>query len=93
MWDVRRKKREPEKEHGDAQKGNPFEILDHRGPQATLSETVFEQGKPQIAQSGKDDRAREPDLETVQKEAVDLDLESENEVVDKGENGSRGNTV
>ena len=67
----------------DAQEWNPFQILGQRRHQAAVSEAVFQQSEAQIAESRKDHRASQPDFEAVKEEAIDLELESKDQVVEK----------
>ena len=58
-----------------------------------MPETVLQKGVPDVSSTGEDDRAREPDLETVQEEPVDRDAPPEEEVVEHGEEAPSGDTV
>ena len=58
-----------------------------------MSQAVFEQGEAQIAKSRKYNRTSQPDLEAVKEETIDLHLESKEKIVDKRQDGSRGNPI
>jgi hypothetical protein len=73
----------------DAQEWNPAQVVEHGVKDVLLAETVFEQGETNVAGTEEDDGGREPDLERVHVESVDLELEAEEHVVDDTD-GDRG---
>ena len=58
-----------------------------------MPDAVLEQREPDVARAGEHDRAREPDLERVQEEAVDGDAPSKEQVVEDSEEATSSDTV
>ena len=58
-----------------------------------MAQPILQQRKPEIPRAGKDDRAREPDLEAVDEEAVHRRGPPEEEVVHEGEGEARRNSI
>ena len=65
----------------DSQERNPHDVLPERAQDRRLAEPVLEQGEADVAGAVEDDGAGEPDLETVHVEAVDGELEAQQDVV------------
>ena len=72
----------PKRRQGNAQEGNPSEILDHRREEIPVPESVFEECEPEIADAGEDDGTCEENFEGVEVESVDVGSEAEEEVVE-----------
>ena len=66
---------------GHVQERYPADILDERRDEVTLAEAVLEEREADVTRAGEHDRAGEPDLETVHVEAVDGELEAQQDVV------------
>ena len=64
-----------------SQERNPHDVLPERAQDRRLAEPVLEQGEADVAGAVEDDGAGEPDLETVHVEAVDGELEAQQDVV------------
>ena len=59
--------------HNNIQEGDPSQVLDDGVHERAASEAVFQHGEAEVAGSGEDNRARQPDLKTVLVVVVDLD--------------------
>ena len=68
-----------------AQERHPLHILKQRVQQRAVPQPVLEEGEPDVARAGEDDRAGEPDLEAVDEEPVHRRAPPEEEVVHEGE--------
>ena len=77
----------------DVQERNPRQVLEQRSKERAVPEAILQQRVPDVSSTRKDDRAREPDLETVQEEAVDVRAPAEEEVVHERERKARRDTV
>jgi len=82
---------QPSKE--EQEEGNPSQVLHCTTHHATVSESVFEQCKAQITQSGENDDTSEEDFERVQVETIYFSCETEEQKVDDGADAGRGNAV
>ena len=69
-------------ESRDVQERNPRQVLEQRGKERAVPEAILEKSVPDVSSTREDDRAREPDLETVQVETVDGELPTEQDIVD-----------
>ena len=77
----------------DVQERNPCQVLEQRGKERAMSKAVLEERVPDVSSTREDDRAREPDLETVQEEPVDRDAPPQKKVVEHSEETRRSDTV
>lgn len=66
-----------------AQERNPCEVDQQTPKEALLPETVFQESEPDVPRSEKDDGCGQPDLETVQIEAIHGELPPKKDVVDE----------
>lgn len=80
-------------DRGHAQEGDPGRVLYERREEAAIAQPVLEDRVSDVARAREDHHAREPDLETVHVEPVDVECEPEDQVVHNGEGGRGGDTV
>ena len=64
------------------QERNPKDVLEERHEDILLSKAVLKERVPDVAGAKEHDRRREPDLKRVHVEAIDRELEAEEDVVD-----------
>lgn len=75
------------------QERHPDDILKERCHDRLLSKTVLKERKPDVPGPIKDDRRREPDLETVHVETVHRELEAEQHIVDHTNGNGGSDTI
>ena len=75
------------------QERDPSHVLPERVEQRAVAEAVLEEGVAQVAGAGEDDHTCEPDLETVEIEAVDVCRPTEEEIVHERQGEARCDTV
>ena len=76
-----------------SQERNPHDVLPEHAQDRRLAEPVLEQGEADVAGAVEDGGAGESDLETVRVEAVDGELEAEQDVVDDTDGDRARDTV
>lgn len=75
------------------QKRNPGEVLDERVENVPLAETILEKREADVARAWEHNHAGEPNLETVEVEAIDGETPPEKEVIKGRQDGSAGKTI
>ncbi len=80
-------------EQDNIQERNPAQVFKERSEEIPLTKSILEQRISDIAKTGENDRAREQNLETVQIETVKLWGETQDQVIDDGADGGRGDAI
>jgi len=77
----------------DAQEGDPSKVFEESVQKATVPEAVFQEGERNVTGGGEHNHASEPDFETVEIPPIDINSESEQEVVEQGKGCTGSDTV
>ena len=77
----------------DAQEGDPGEVFEESTQQATMTEAVLQEGERNVTGGREHDHTGEPDFETVEIPPIDIDSESEQEVVEQGKGCTGSDTI
>jgi len=72
---------------------DPGHILDEGGDDASLAETILQDGITDIPQTREHNGTCQPNFETVHVVSIDVHHPSEEEVIENGESSRAGDTV
>jgi ABC-type microcin C transport system duplicated ATPase subunit YejF len=76
-----------------SQERHPFQALNQRFEEVSFAKSIFEERVTNVTGALENDRASQPDLETVEVKSVDVVAPAKQEIVYQGKSGSGSESV